>query len=264
MNPASADELLVRRRDRSAWITLNRPHAMNALTPSLMSRLMEVLDAIRDDRQVISVVITGSGKTFCAGVDLAALGAQRSLADGTQDFMRVATPVITAMEGHPKPIVAMVNGLALAGGLELVLGCDLVYASSKARFGDAHANFGLIPGGGSSARLPRRIGLGPAKELILTGALADADTMLRYGLVNRVFEPQHLEAGVLELLGQLNARSPLGLARSKRLVMDGMELPLAEAVTREAAIAVEHCLSHDAKEGVTAFAAKRTPVFDGT
>lgn len=250
-------------RGATAWLTLNRPAALNALTPQLMTDLRSQLLAIESDRRVRVVVLTGAGRAFCAGVDLSAIGRELSAADATAAFMRVAEPATDALQAMSKPVIASVNGHAFAGGLELVLLCDLVVSAAEARFSDGHANFGLIPGGGSTARLPRRVGLSLAKYMIYTGAQIDAETMRTAGLVHRVVPRAELDAAVEELAQVLASKSPLGLARSKHLIAQGLELTEAEAARREATAAVEHCAAKDVAEGLAAFAQKRKPVFTG-
>ncbi|MCC7286560.1 MAG: enoyl-CoA hydratase/isomerase family protein [Burkholderiaceae bacterium] len=255
--------LLYELRGSAGWLTLNRPAALNALTPELMLALRERLGEIETDHRVRVVVLTGAGRAFCAGVDLSALGRDLSPADATAAFMRIAEPATDALQALPKPVIAAVNGHAFAGGLELVLRCDLVLAAAEARFSDGHANFGLIPGGGSSARLPRRVGLSLAKYMIYTGAQVEAEALMDAGLVHRVVPRAELDAAVDALAHQLAAKSPLALARGKQLIAQGLELPEAEAARREAAAAIAHCHSKDVAEGLAAFTQKRTPVFTG-
>lgn len=257
------DVLLMQRRGPAAWLILNRPAALNALTPEIMHALRERLGELRDDPDVRVVVLTGAGRAFCAGVDLSALGTDTSIADATAAFMRVAEPAVEALQQLPKPVIAAVNGHALAGGMELVLGCDFVVAAKEARFGDGHANFGLIPGGGSTARLPRRIGVGLAKYMIFTGAQVDSTTLHAAGLVTQVVPRAELESAVDALVAQLADKSPLGLARCKWLIDTGLEKPEKEAARIEAETAIAHARSRDVAEGLAAFAAKRKPVFTG-
>jgi len=212
---------------------------------------------------VRTLVLTGAGRAFCAGVDLSAIGAQADLASATAAFMRAAQPATEALQHCPKPVIAAVNGHALAGGLELVLRCDLVVAAQEARFGDAHANFGLVPGGGSTALLPRRVGVSMAKYLIFTGAQVEPAVLQAAGLVLRAVPRAGLQAAVDEVAAALADRSPSGLALCKRLIDEGLELAEAEAVQREAAAALDHCRSRDVAEGLAAFAARRKPVFTG-
>jgi enoyl-CoA hydratase len=263
MNQSLNEQIVVERREAAVWLTFNRPQAMNALTPHMMRTLGDTLERVREDQQVRSIVITGAGKAFCAGVDLMAMEGATSLAEGTSMFKKVADPVVAKMEQYPKPIIAAVNGLALAGGLEIILACDLVYAASSAKFGDAHANFGLIPGGGSTAKLPRRVGVALAKQMIFSGMTVDAATMHRAGLVNDVVSPEQLLSLVGDMAALLAKKSPLGIARCKSLIDEGLDLPLAEAVARETVATIKHSASKDAIEGVSAFAAKRQPAFVG-
>lgn len=255
--------LLCERRGAAAWLTLNRPSALNALTPDLMTALRERLAEIEGDRQVRVVVLGGAGRAFCAGADLSALGAERSPAEATAAFLAVAEPAMDALQSLPKPVVAAVNGHAFAGGLELVLRCDLVVAAAEARFSDGHANYGLVPAGGSTARLPRRVGLQLSKYMIFTGAQVDAETLRAAGLIHEVVPRAGLDAAVEALVARLVDKSPLALARSKRLIDLGMDLSEAEAARQEARLSVEHCRSRDVEEGLAAFAQKRKPNFVG-
>lgn len=256
-------EVLYERRGAAAWLTLNRPQAMNALSPGLMTQLAACLERARADAAVRAVVLTGAGRAFCAGADLIGLPHTGSLGETTRAFIDVATPVVNTIKTFPKPVIAAVNGLALAGGLELILACDLVVAASSARLGDAHANFGLVPAGGASVRLPRQIGSTRAKFLIMTGDFVQAEELQAAGLINLVVPVERLTAAVDELVAKLAAKSPRSLRIIKEMVDGGLALSEDEAIVREADLAVAHCDSHDAREGVAAFAAKRTPHFTG-
>jgi enoyl-CoA hydratase len=167
------------------------------------------------------------------------------------------------LETFPRPVIAAVNGLALAGGLELVLCCDLVIAARSARIGDAHANFGLLPGGGSSVRLPRKIGLTRAKYLLYTGEFVPAADLVAWGLVNEVVDDSDLTAASDRLVAKLAVKSSLVLRRMKALVADGLEQPLDIALRGELLASEVHAFSHDMKEGLSAFEEKRKPVFLG-
>jgi len=256
-------ELLYEKRGAAAWFILNRPQAMNALTATLMKEMGRALDRAAEDSTVRAVVLTGAGKAFCAGADLRDMAEGLSLGETTRAFIDLATPVVNHLAKFPKPSIAAINGLALAGGFELMLACDLVIAAEEARLGDAHANFGLVPAGGSSVRLPRRIGATRAKHLIMTGESAPARALHEAGLINQVVPRAGLESAVDELVAKLAAKSPLSLKTIKTMIDDGMELDLATAIVREGDLAVAHCLSHDAKEGIAAFAEKRVPRFEG-
>lgn len=253
--------VIYERRRGASWMTLNRPDALNALTVSVMEDLDAGLSQVEHDDDVRVLVLTGRGRAFCAGVDLKALAEHGDPRRATLVFMEKANPILERLERFEKPVIAAVNGLALAGGLELVLCCDLVVAASGARFGDAHANYGLIPGGGASVRLPRKIGVTRSKYLLFSGQTVSAKFMREAGLVNEVVPDAELHQAVDTLVTVLAAKSPLGLQRMKRLVDNGLRQSPEAALALETALALDHCTSADAQEGLAAFAEKRPPRF---
>ncbi len=172
--------------------------------------------------------------------------------------------MLARIEAFPLPTVAAVNGFAVAGGLEFVLCCDIVVAAETARFGDGHARYGLLPGGGGSVRLPRRIGLNRAKYLMLTADTVSAATMMEWGLVVEVVEDRRLDAAAAALARSLAEKSPLGLARMKALLHDGLEQPADVALRAEQLACLIHAGSSDMAEGLQAFSQKRTPRFTGS
>jgi enoyl-CoA hydratase len=210
------------------------------------------------------VVVTGAGAAFCAGADLKVVrGRTTENANALPDFLASVSYMMTQFEAFPRPVIAAVNGIAVAGGLELVLCCDLVIAARSAKFGDAHANYGLLPGGGASARLPRKIGVTRAKYLFYTGDFLPAADLLASGLINEVVEDSELEAATDRIVAKLARKSPLGLSRMKALVDDGLEQPLNVALRAELMAGEVHAHSFDMKEGLAAFEEKRTPRFLG-
>jgi enoyl-CoA hydratase/carnithine racemase len=254
--------IIVERRGPVAWITLNRPEAMNALTMPLMQELGAALQSLEADPDVRVLVLTGAGRAFCGGADLKDVaGATPGAAIAA--FIEVARPVVSHLAAFPKPAIAAVNGLALAGGLELVLCCDLAVAGEGAKLGDAHANYGLIPAGGGSVRLTRRLGPQRAKMLLFTGRFVGAREALDLDLVTQVSADAELMDEVQELAESIAAKSPLGLKRMKALVEDAMRLPEEEALRAEERLAIAHSDSADAREGLAAFGEKRKPVFEG-
>jgi enoyl-CoA hydratase/carnithine racemase len=254
--------VVAQRRNRSMWIRLNRPEAMNSLTPQVLQGLNAALDEAEREADVVSVVLTGTGRAFCAGADLKYVRTQA--AEGsTGEFLQGVLHVMTRLDAFPKPVIAALNGVTLAGGLELVLCCDLVVAARSAKIGDAHANYGLLPGGGSSVRLPRVIGVNRAKYLLFTGDFASAEDMHVAGLVNEVVDDEQLEAAAQALADRLAGKSPLGLARMKALVDDSLEQPEATALRLELLASEAHGYSHDLREGLAAFVEKRRPSFTG-
>lgn len=258
------NDVLTAVRDGALWITLNRPDAMNALTPDVLSGINAALDDAQADAAVRAVVLTGSGRAFCAGADLKYVRTQSDEGAGATDrFLRRVLDTMNRLEHFPMPVIAAVNGLALAGGLELVLCCDLVVAARSARLGDAHANYGLLPGGGASVRLPRKIGPTRAKYLLFTGEFVPAEELVAAGLVNLVVDDEQLAAATGSLASRIASKSPVGLRRMKQLVSDGLQQPVETALRLELLACEAHANSEDMKEGLAAFAAKRKPVFTG-
>ncbi len=254
--------IIVEHRGPVAWITLNRPQAMNALTMPLMRELGSALESLEAHPDVRVLVLTGAGRAFCGGADLKDVaGATPGAAIAA--FIEVARPVVSHLAAFPKPVIAAVNGLALAGGLELVLCCDLAVAAEGAKLGDAHANYGLIPAGGGSVRLTRRIGPQRAKLLLFTGRFVSAREALDLDLVTAVCADADLMDEVQELAQTIAAKSPLGLKRMKSLVADATRLDEDEALRAEERLAIEHSDSADAREGLAAFGEKRKPAFEG-
>jgi enoyl-CoA hydratase len=248
-----------------AWLRLNRAEAMNALSARMLEALNTELDAVESDAAVRVVVLTGTGPAFCAGADLKGITAP----DGSIDpaavvaFVRGAGATIDRLPALRKPVIAAVNGLALAGGLELVLACDLVIAAQSAKLGDAHANYGLLPGAGGAARLARVVGPRVAKYLAFTGEFLPAADLVPFGLVNEVVPDDQLEHRASQLAERLASKSPLGLAHMKQLIDDGLEQPLDTALRLEHLAMATHAHSADMQEGLAAFREKRTPRYAG-
>jgi len=251
-------------------VTLSRPQALNAIDAAMVAAFNRVLDDAQADTGCTALVITAEGRSFCAGADLKA-ARQRSQASGsdgadaaTHAFVRSVTDLMLRIERFPCPVIAAVQGMALAGGLELVLCCDLVLAADSAKFGDAHANYGLLPGGGGSVRLPRKIGPTRAKQMMFTGEMFSAATMREWGLVNDVVRDTELPETVANLLERLATKSPIGLRQMKRLVDKGLQLDADNALEFEQQVFAEHSLTRDRREGLAAFAERRKPIFTGS
>jgi len=263
--PDRRPPLTVERRGPALWLTLDRADVLNSLNHEMVAALDDVLEAIEAGAfaDVACLVVTGAGRAFCAGGDLG------GFEDGAGGFVTAAplfgaiSKCLTRLEACRLPVIAAVNGLAVAGGLEILLACDIVVAVEKAMIGDGHANYGLLPGAGGSVRLPRKVGANRAKYMMLTGRLFAADELARWGLVNEVVPEGDLENRVGALVDELAARSPLAAARMKRLVDDGLQQSLPAALESEFAICSEHDRSFDRNEGLAAFTAKRRPRFEG-
>ena len=261
----SEETVLYERRGAGAWLTLNRPQALNTLDLSLVHCLDSCVNRAEADARVRAIVITGAGRAFSAGADLKAI--RHLLADGVDrfaaEFVRPLLDVLDRLETSRLPVIAAVNGIAAAGGLETILACDLVIAAESARIGDAHANYGLIPGGAGSIRLPRKIGPTRAKALLFTGRFLAARELMAMGLVNQVVADEALATTVEELVAEIAAKSPLSIAAMKQLVRDGLEQSLDTAIKLEYTMLQAHMRSEDVAEGLDAFEHKRRPEFKG-
>jgi enoyl-CoA hydratase len=263
------EPLDVRRRASALWLTLNRPAARNGIDPGLVAAIGSALDMAESAGDVAAVVVAAAGPVFCAGADLkliaglAAMPPQRAAA-GLLDFLTAVGELFDRIEAFGKPVIAAVDGLALAGGLELVLACDIVIATEAARFGDAHANYGLLPGGGGSARLPRRVGESTAKYLMVTGRDLSAGDLAHTDLVTvLVGAGADLQPVVDACVGDIAAKSPKGIQVMKQLVRSGRDEAPATARLGELDALARHALSEDFAEGLRAFSEKRRPVFTG-
>ena len=248
------------RRDHIAVVTLNRPEARNAISPEVSQAMAAALDEIESDADLRAVVVTGRGEVFSAGADLkvVAAGNANDIARGKGGFAGIVT------RDFPKPIIAAVNGPALAGGFEIVLSCDLVVASETARFGIPEVKRGLMAAAGGLIRLPKRVPLAIALELAMTGDPIGADRALQLGLVNRVVAPERVVDEAIELANRIGENSPIAVRNSRRLVREAAELSEAEGWTRTLELMMPVFESGDAVEGATAFAEKRPPVWRST
>lgn len=254
--------LLVVREGHLATVTLNRPEKLNPLDWSTIKALLEVVESLEREPAVRTVVLTGAGRAFCAGGDLAGYVKLYAAPDQFQAFLDDFHRLLDRIERSNRIYIAAINGDCAAGGLELLLACDLVLMGRQARIGDAHLNFGQLPGAGGSQRLPRAIGVLRAKHLMLTGAFVSAGEALALGLVSEVVDDEQLMPRAVELAQALARRSASGVRGMKHLVNEGMRLD------REAALRFEIDYVHryattdpDAIEGLNAFAQKRKPVY---
>ena len=257
-----SDNIIVEKGPGVAIVKLDRPAQMNSLDWSTVKALLAACRDLEADKSLRVVLITGSGRAFSAGGDLEGY---MTLYRRPEDFRRFLDDLCTLLdllEKSDKVIVAVVNGYCLAGGLELMLACDLAIAADTAQIGDAHLNFGQLPGGGGSQRLPRAIGAQRAKDLIFTGRFINGAEAERIGLVARVVPAAELMLTARKLAADILAKSPAGVARAKTLVRDGMAMDLPRALQFEIDLVHEWATTHpDAMEGLAAFAEKRAPRF---
>jgi enoyl-CoA hydratase len=246
---AAAPVLLVAKEDGIVLLTLNRPEAMNALSSGLRAAVARAFGEINADPEVGAVILTGAGRAFCAGLDLKEMGgesaqpgAEPSGSSGPAAMIEQGD-MIAALRACPVPVIGAVNGFAITGGFELALACDLLIASTEARFADTHARVGIMPGWGLSQKLSRLIGIGRAKELSFTGNFVDAEQALAWGLVNRIVAPEDLVPTCRALARDMLSCEPRALRGYKRLIDEGFATTAAEARRHEVLVSTEHMKS---------------------
>ena len=257
------DHIILEKKDGAAWITLNRPQALNALAPDTHTQLQHALLEVDKDPAVRVVVITGAGRAFCAGGDLKYISAQKDNPRVIAAYGQQFHDTFYIMEHMSKVIIAMVNGLCYAGGIELMEACDLVYAADDIMLGDQHATYGLIPGGGGSQRLPRLIPLRKAKELLFLGEWITAKDAEDCGLMNKAVPADKLKDHVTEVVNKLLQRSPMASKYIKYAVNHGMQVDLYTGIELEKSASMAHFQTEDSREGISAFMEKRKPEFPG-
>lgn len=259
----SFKHLLLEHRGRVSWVYLNRPQALNAISYECMRELTEVWIELRERGETRVIVVSGKGRGFCAGADLTDAPRSGEATGPQAPFLEAGTRMEAVLLSMPKPVIAAINGVCCGGGLELAMMCDFMIAAESAKIGDAHANFGALPGGGATVRLPRIVGVSWAKYLMYTGDLHPAADMAAIGLVCRVVKDDALESEVQALAEKIAGKSPLGLKRMKQLINDGLDMPAHLAMQMEKLVSAEHMRSNDAAEGGRAFKEKRKPEFRG-
>ncbi|GAA5073724.1 enoyl-CoA hydratase [Thermocatellispora tengchongensis] len=252
-----SDEVLVEVDDGVAVITINRPKAKNAVNGAVARGIVAAIDELEERKDVSAYVLTGAGGTFCAGMDL-------------KGFLSGDFPVVEGRgfgglaEAPPKkPMVAAVEGYALAGGFEMALSCDLIVASEAATFGLPEPKRGLVAGAGGIMRLPRRIPYHIAMEIALTGDHYPASRLYELGLVNRITPAGEALAGAVELARKIAANAPMALAATKRIIIESADWSVEEMFKKQAPIINPVFGSKDAMEGAAAFAEKRAPRWKG-
>lgn len=254
-------EVLEERQDQVVLLTLNRPEAMNSFNFAMLHGLKEKVEAIQYDPDVRVVIITGAGKAFCAGADLkerATLGEQQ-----VKEFIFTIRNLFTFIESLNKPVIAAVNGVALGGGTELALACDLRIASTGTSLGLTETRLAIIPGAGGTQRLPRLVGRGKAKELIFTGRRVDAEEALQIGLVNSVCPPEILLDEARAMAAMICETGPIAIQQAKYAINHGLETDLHTGLAIESSAYWITIPTEDRLEGLTAFREKRKPVYRG-
>jgi len=240
-----------------ATVTINRPDALNALNDEVLAELEKIITELDADKAVLVVVVTGEGKAFVAGADIAAMADM----DGARAkaFAENGQRVFGALERAHFVTVAAVNGFALGGGMELALACDLRFASTKAKMGQPEVSLGVTPGFGGTQRLPKLVGPGKATYLLTTGEQVDGARALELGLVNGVFEPEELLPKAKEVAETIAKKGPTSLAMVKKAVREGLTLTVEEGCKLEAEVFGKCFESGEGNEGMKAFLEKREP-----
>ncbi|PWK16344.1 enoyl-CoA hydratase-related protein [Tumebacillus permanentifrigoris] len=256
------ENILFEVRDHIAFITLNRPKSLNALNSALLRELGHLLDEIRASEDIRVVILTGTGeKAFAAGADISEM--QPMTAIQGRKFSTAGMDSITKLETLPQPTIAAVNGFALGGGCEVVLACDIRVASTNAKFGQPEVNLGVTPGFGATQRLPRLVGAGIAKELLLTGDVIGAERAYQLGLVNHVVEPEQLMEKAIEIATKIAGKGQISVRLTKQGVNEGMNMDVERGLQYETELFALSFSTEDQKEGMQAFLEKRPATFSG-
>ncbi|MBU2649230.1 enoyl-CoA hydratase/isomerase family protein [bacterium] len=264
--------LLFEKRNHIAYLTLNRPDARNAFDPEMLVQLVSAWQEYREDSSLRCAILTGAGeKAFCAGADLGKLiplmtGVRKAESEADKQIQKkpelMNQAILRDFNLH-KPVVAAINGHAIAGGLEFLYATDIRIACPDARFGLQEVKWGIFPVGGSSVHLPRQMPYARAMEMLLTGELITAREALEFGLINRIVPRGEVMVEAEKTAALIARNGPLAVAAIKQAVQANMGVPIKEALAREMEIAMPVFMTRDAQEGPRAFKEKREPVFKG-
>ena len=253
--------ILEERRNRIGIITVNRPEQLNSMNAETRSEMADSFEKMDNDPKIAVVILTGSpGKAFIAGADIKEF-AEMKLENSEE--MKEDWRVTKVISGMKKPVIAMIDGFCLGGGLEIAMSCDLRISSNRSKLGQPEINIGIIPGAGGTQRLTRLVGEGRAMELILTGRMINAEEALQYGILNFIFTPEELEEKTMELANTIASKSSYAVERAKRSVKAVAEMSLEKGFKYEQDLFIECFKSEDGKEGIKAFIEKRKADFKG-
>lgn len=247
-------------KDGIAYVTVNRPKSLNALSKEVLNELQAAFEQVNSDPEVRIAILTGEGKAFVAGADIAQM-VELTAIEG-QEMMKQGARVMNYIESIDKPVIAAVNGFALGGGCELAMACDIRIASEKAQFGQPEVNLGIIPGFGGTQRLPRLVGKGMGKYMIMTADYIKADEALRLGLVEKVVAPEDLMSTCEEIARKIMSKAPIAIKAAKSAINNGIMLDVPTGVALESEASTAPFCSEDRIEGMKAFLEKREAKFN--
>lgn len=256
-----SDEVLVQVEGDVGVLCLNRPDKFNCISTGLVASLNAGIDELEGNPDVRVMVVHGAGKVFCTGADLTEILKTRESEADLHVLLDNLLKVLRRLETSELPVVVAVHGLALAGGLEIVMACDVVFAARSAKLGDQHAQYGLVPGGGNSQRLARVVGRRRALDLMFSARWLGADEALSWGLINYVVDDEELLDAAMRYANKLAGHSAPGLAMIKRMAGEGLDLPLQDGLELEVRLAAAGLRTPDSDEGLTAFSERRAPSF---
>jgi enoyl-CoA hydratase/carnithine racemase len=255
-------DIIVEKKGKVVWITLNKPEVRNAMGKQTLMETSSAIEEIEKDPELIAVVIKGAGNTFCSGMDTR----EEPQPDGQNisEFTLLADRLFLGIDKMKKVSIAVLEGYCMAGGFELALVCDFIFAEENSRIGDGHINLpGFVPNGGSSIRLPRLVGPRKAKEILLTGELISGKEAERIGLINQAVPAEELQHRVEDFVSKLSEKSPIGLEYMKMLVNKSMECTLDAGLVMERTAVNYLGGTEDRQEAMEALKEKRKPVFKG-
>lgn len=247
------------KKENIAIITINRPEALNALNSTVIGELEQVISEVEKDASLGAMILTGEGRSFVAGADI---GEQKPLdLEGGRKWGQRGSALFRRIEKLEIPTIAAVNGFALGGGCEIAMSCDIILASEKAKFGQPEVGLGITPGFSGTQRLPRRVGIAKAKELIFSGKMIKADEAEKIGLVNAVYVPEELMNGAMEMAKSFTKNAPIAVKYSKACIDRGMQMDIDDGIALENELFAMCFATADQKEGMGAFMEKRSAVF---
>ena len=260
----SSEALIYTEKGSVAWLIHNRPDAMNSINGEMLELYEEYIPAIENNQNIRVLVITGSGKAFCAGADLKEVLASKGLQAGEADFLdRVCENVFDPLRNLGKPVIAALNGITMAGGLEIAMCADIVLAAESAQIADGHSNFGVYPGAGGAAVLPRLVPQNVANYMLMTGKYLTAAQMQTYGFVNEIHPDADLTDATIYIAELIATKSPVALRRMKEVARTTLDKTRDDALLHEQVMLRKHMRSYDMEEGLKAFSEKRKPEFEG-